>query len=119
MARTLLDPRDMRDEIARRKLNVLLSNEPTSVVSTPITLTDADKVILVDDDTVGGSVTVNLPAVATSQGNNYYIKKLGVTGSVIVDASGSETIDGQLTQTITEQYVSIEIYCNGTEWFII
>ena len=75
--------------------------------------------VMVDDDTVGGAVTINLPAVADSEGNIYSIKKLGTTGNVIVDANGSETIDGATTQTLTVQYTCIEVYCDGTEWFII
>ena len=119
MARSLLNPRDMRDDITRRKLNELTGRDPTSVITTPVTLTDADHVILVDDDTVGGTVTINLPLAADSKGNIYDIKKLGVTGSVIIDPSGAETIDGATTLTITVQYVSIKIYCDGTAWHII
>ena len=119
MARSLLDPRDMRDDITRKKLNQLTGREPTSVITTPVTLTDSDHVVLVDDDTVGSAVTVNLPAVADSQANIYHIKKLGSTANVIIDASGSETIDGSLTATITVQYESLKIYCDGSAWYII
>ena len=118
MARALLTPADL-PQLPREKINLLTGNEPTSVTTTPVTLTDADKIVLVDDDTVGGAVTINLPAVADSKGNIYYIKKLGSTGNVTIDPNGSETIDGATTQIIGSQWDCIETYCNGTAWFII
>lgn len=118
MARALLTPADL-PQLPRVKINTLLSREPTSVTTTPVTLTDADHIILVDDDTVGGTVTINLPAAADSTGNIYDIKKIGTTGNVIVDGSGSETIDGGTTATLTEQYECITIYCNGSNWHIL
>lgn len=75
--------------------------------------------ILVDDDTAGSAVTVTLPLASGNTGLEYHIKKLGTTGSVIVDGAGSETIDGATTQTIGVQYDSIKIVCDGSNWFII
>lgn len=118
MARELLNPADL-PQLPRLKLNQLLSRDPTDVTTTPVTLTDSDQMVMVDDDTVGSGVTINLPAAADSQGNIYHIKKLGSTGAVTIDANGSETIDGSLTQIITTQYTSLKIYCDGTEWWII
>ena len=118
MARLLLDPRDL-PQLPRLKINTLLSRDPTSVTTSPVTLTDADQIVLIDDDAVGGAVTVNLPAAADSTANIYHIKKLGTTGNVTVDGSGSETIDGETTQVISIQWDSMKVYCNGTAWFII
>ena len=118
MSLELLDPRDL-PQLPRLKINAHLDNSATSVITTPVTLTDSDKVVLVDDDTIGGAVTINLPAAADSTGNEYHIKKLGTTGSITVDASGSETIDGATTKIISIQYDAIHIHCDGTGWFII
>lgn len=116
--RLLLYPNELSN-LPRAKLNQHLSRAPNSVITTPVTLTDDDWVVLVDDDTVGGAVTINLPAAADSEGNIYYIKKLGTTGSVTIDPNGSETIDGATTLIITQQYDAPEIYCNSVEWLII
>lgn len=78
-----------------------------------------ETVILVNDDTAGGAVTVTLPAAAKSMDKAYYIKKLGTTGNVVIDGNGSETIDGSTTVTISTQYTSLNIYCNGTAWYIV
>ena len=118
MARELLNPADL-PQLPRLKINQFLDRSPNTVITTPVTLDDTDLMVMVDDDTVGGVVTVNLPAAASSTGNVYYIKKLGTTGNIIIDANGSELIDGSLTQTITLQYVCVTVYCDGAAWWII
>lgn len=62
---------------------------------------------------VGGNVSLDLTKV-------YNIKKVdsGV-GQVIIDPSGSGTIDGSSTATITSQYDSLTIQYDGTNWHII
>lgn len=118
MARALLNPPDLA-LIPRLKINQHLSRAVTSVTGTSATLTDDDHVVLVDDDTAGAAVTINLPAAADSAGNIHTIKKLGTTGSVTIDANASETIDGATTKVLSTQYDSVEVYCNGTAWFLI
>ena len=118
MARKLISQGELAEK-PKNKLNQQLDRTVTSVITTPVTLTDDDHIVLVDDDTVGGAVTVNLPASADSHGNIYTIKKLGTTGNITVDANGSETIDGATTLVITAQYDAPKIYCNGSNWFVI
>ncbi len=71
--------------------------------------------------TTGSSnYTVNLPAAAGASGQVLEIVKSDSgTGTVIVDASGAETIDGSTTKTLYAQYEAIRIRCDGTEWKII
>jgi hypothetical protein len=40
-------------------------------------------------------------------------------GNVVINPNGSETIDGQLTQTLYTQYDNISIQSDGTNWHII
>ena len=75
-------------------------------------------VILVD--ATSGEVTLTLPTVATSVGVKLDVKKIDSTeNNVIIDGSGSETIDGVTTQTLSSQYENLTIVSNGTEWFIL
>lgn len=91
----------------------------TSVTATTHTHAVTENMLLVDDDTAGAIVTVNLIAAATAgDGYELTIKKLGTTANVVIDGNGSETIDGELTATLTTQYESITIKTNGTNWFI-
>ena len=94
--------------------------EYDSVTVTDTAYTVLEKVyILVDDDTAGGAVTITLPEAIGSTDKKIHVKKLGTTGNVTVDGSGSETIDGSATQSLTSQYQSITIVCDGSEWHIL
>jgi hypothetical protein len=69
-----------------------------------------------------GTRTVNLPAVADNTGRVVTIRKMDdVSGSfyVIVDASGTETIDGALTFLLIDQDDSVTLLCDGTQWMVI
>jgi hypothetical protein len=89
------------------------------ITTTSDTLDETHHVVLVDDDTAGSTVTITLPAASGLEGREYNIKKLGSTANVIVDGNGAETIDGATTATLTTQYESITVVCDGTSWWII
>jgi len=66
---------------------------------------------------VSGSVTVTLP---TAIGNtNLYTIKRTSTNTVIVAASGSQTIDGSSTISLNVQYQSIDLISDNANWNII
>jgi hypothetical protein len=90
-----------------------------TLATTTDTLDSTDYVVLVDDDTAAGAVTITLPAAASHTGRVYHIKKLGTTANVTVDGNASETIDGATTAILSKQYDSIKIVCDGTNWSII
>jgi hypothetical protein len=72
----------------------------------------ADTVITCD-----GTFTVTLPTADGCAGREYNIKNIG-TGVITVDANSTETIDGELTQTL-DQWDAMAIVSNGTGWLII
>lgn len=90
-----------------------------TVTATSYSALSTDHNILVDDDTAGGTVTINLPLASGNAGLQYNIKKLGSTSNVVVDGNGSETIDGGTTEILTAQYESITIVCDGFNWWIV
>lgn len=126
-----LDPLDLQenfiaitdaivDEIQPNIAN--LQEGETTVTSiddtdSPYTALGTDNVILADD--TSGSITINLPAAASSTGKIYYVKKLSASNSVTVDGADSETIDGATTQVLSTQYDALAIVCDGTGWYII
>lgn len=91
----------------------------TDVIASPYTQVVTDVVIRVDDDTVGGAVTVNLLPSANVDGYHLWIKKLGSTGTVTIDADGSETIDGVTTKAITTQFNTLHLYAIDGNWDIL
>ena len=87
----------------------------TNVVSTNYTLLVSDDVVMVD---VAGSVMSLPDATSFPSPKKYTIKNLS-TGSIIVSPYGSQTIDGQDQILITQQYTSITITTDLSNWFII
>ncbi len=89
-----------------------------TVTASSYTVLGTDRTILCD--CTSNAVTINLPAVAASEGRKLEIKKIDSSGNAVtIDASGSETIDGATTKTLSSQWASRSIKTNGTAWFII
>lgn len=65
---------------------------------------------------VSGTTTLTLPD-ATANTNLYTIKNVG-TGTVTVNTTSSQTIDGSLTAILPIQYTAIEVESDGTNWNI-
>jgi hypothetical protein len=90
----------------------------TRIINFSTNLVANDYTALVDASS--GAITISLPAVAGEVGRVYIIKKTDATANTVtIDANASETIDGQLTQTISSQYSFIKIQSNGIGWHII
>lgn len=108
------------DEV-QRYLNDLASyRRSSSVISTTShTIDFSSSVYLVDDDTAGGAVTVNLMSALSAKGRTFVFKKLGTTGNVTLDGNSSETIDSAATKVLSSQYDIVVIYSDGAEWHII
>jgi len=96
-----------------------INTNTTLVTATTHAAGISDTYILADDDTAGAAITITLPAAATiGEGGKINVKKLGVTGNVIIDGNASELIDGATTATLTTQYEAVTLVCNGTTWYI-
>jgi len=79
---------------------------------------DEEDVILVNAS--AKAVTITMPEAADSEGKFYYIKKIDATANaVILNGYEAETVDGNLTVSITIQYECLQIVCDGTNWWII
>lgn len=66
------------------------------------------------------SLTITLPAVATSTGKVFTIKaKTGGITSIVIDGNASETIDGATTKTIATDWSTVTIVCDGSTWHIV
>ena len=68
-----------------------------------------------------GTMTVNLPQASTVTGRIYVIKKISSSsGTITIDAYGSDTIDGQSTNTnIYSRWSSLTIQSDSSNWFIL
>lgn len=91
------------------------------------TVTNADYTILDNDgyttflfSTGGSNRTVTLPTAADNTNRLFkFVKIDNGAGSLIIDGEGSETIAGELTQTIYFQNGECSIICDGTEFYFV
>jgi len=89
----------------------------SSESSTTITAGDEDVIFA---NATGGDITVLLPEASENEGTSFYVKKTDASANeVIIDGTDAETIDGNLTVSITTQYECLKIFCDGTNWWII
>lgn len=91
----------------------------TSTSSTPYSVASTDYLILVNAS--GGAKTVTLPDLASNRSRVLVIKAISVAGgNVTIARSGSDTIDGATSLTISAQYGSFTLQApdSGTDWAI-
>ncbi len=80
--------------------------------------TALDYVILCDAS--GGVFTITLPPTASVPKQVYNIKKIDTSGNVVtLDPDGTETIDGDLTVTLSAPYESLMLVTDGSNWFVL
>ena len=106
-----ISPQKLRDFL----VSAYGSGYVTAVTGTPYSVGADDDVLLIN---VASASTVNLPAAASNQHRLLYIKNLTIN-TVTVDGNASETIDGQLTQVIKDQYTCMLMACDGSNWYIL
>lgn len=96
----------------------LISGSMVSVKA--YTAVAATYTLLVTDylvECTSGTFTITLPTAVGIQGQEFEIKNSG-TGTITVDAAGSETIDGDTTKELV-QYDAMKIMSTGSKWIII
>lgn len=83
-----------------------------------VTVSDRDKLIQVD--ATSGSNTQTLMAAATAgDGFVIKIKKTDSTSNTVtIQANGAELIDGANTFILYNQYETVSLVCDGTQWLL-
>lgn len=90
----------------------------TSVISSTFHIITTDESILLGD-TSSNSVTIFLNDASTVPGRIYLLKNIGTSANnLTVDAHDTQTIDGSLTQTLTD-LEKIKIVAKNSNWHII
>jgi hypothetical protein len=96
-------------------------SDPTFATSTKTsnyTLSSTDTVIFAD--ATSGNVTITLPAASSIAGYRFYIKRVDGSGNTCsVARSSSDTIDGQTSVSLPQQYTSLTLVSDGSAWYII
>jgi len=112
-ADTTLDTTLERADVATIKTDYLLFKKPLINISALHTALATNHII----NCTANTFTVTLPTAVGIQGKEYIVKNSG-SGVITVDADGTETIDGDLTQSLN-QYDSLTIVSDNTNWIII
>ena len=106
------------------KLNAAVTTTKAVYTSAVETITAASDELdntnhIILADASSNNVTLNLPAASGNTGLTYIVKRTDGAGSfaVIIDANGSETIDGSATSNLTSQYQVTKVVCDGSNWF--
>ena len=85
------------------------------------TITTSD--FFIGADSSNGVLQITLPAASsTSSGQTFVIKDEGgaaANNNITVVAPGSDTIDGINSVVLKSPFVSIQLYCNGTNKYFI
>src|SRR3954463_6845279 len=95
----------------------LSTNYRAFTTSTAATITDN---ILVFTGTTAATLT--LPTAASIAGRSYRIKNASLTGPapvVTIATTASQTIDGLSSWTLTDQYQTVTVVSNGTNWNVV
>lgn len=93
----------------------------TTVGASTYNVGGSDALIIVDY-TATAPCTITIPSAQRRQGRRISIKDSGGnagTNNVTIATGGSETIDGAATAVLSTDYESVDLICNGTNWFII
>jgi hypothetical protein len=93
----------------------------TTVAAATYDLLLTDSVLHVTYTSTGAVTSLTLPTAGCISGRNVVIKDAGggaTANNITIDTEGSETIDGAATAVIGTDYNSINLYCDGTNWFI-
>jgi len=102
------------------KLDSVREASTTLVTTTTYTVLATDNVVLVDDDTAGSDVTINIPSASTfGDGWTFTIKKLGTTADIILTPDGVETIDLNASRTMRQQLEATSLCSDGTNWKVL
>lgn len=115
--RTCTDPAAIRTWLGVVSSSVTEITVTTVSASTHAATATFGTIVLLCN-TVGNSITVNLP---TAVGNKaiYKIKKIAVANSMIIDAFNAETIDGSSTITVFVENESLTLVSDNTNWRVI
>jgi hypothetical protein len=85
----------------------------------PVALTAADAGKAYEADTTSGNIEFDLPSAASvGDGKGFLFKKTAAANSMIIDPSGSETIDdASASLTLVTTMAAVGIFSNGAEWY--
>ena len=102
------------DGTVLNSVNDLVETTTYSAVESAYQITSTDYTI----DCIAGTFKVTLPTAVGIQGKIYIIKNSGV-GTITIDTTSSQTIDGASSKALSTQYQVIRVQSTGANWIVI
>jgi hypothetical protein len=117
---TYVNPSQGTIEISKSNVFSLATNiiTPLSTKTSAYTLTSTDSTILGNATSAG--FTLTLPTAVGTTGKTYVIKKIdSSTNAVTIGTTSSQTIDGNTTYALSNQWGGVTLQSDGSNWLII
>ena len=76
---------------------------------------------VITNSSATGNIQIDLPSASGNAGRHYIIKDEGGHAdvqNVIVNAPGSETLDGASNHSLKVGFAAVNVYSNGSNWFV-
>lgn len=111
-------------QVLIRQAGVFQPGNIPSAVPNVSTKTGSETITFAEDimfcDSSGGTFTLTLPTAVGNDGQRFTFKKTSSDFTpIVIDANGSETINGGLTTTLNTDCETVEIVSDGSNWQII
>jgi len=90
----------------------------TTSVTTNTTITQTSGLVTLVVTCSSTDITIYLPTAVLNQASYNIIKVDSTANKVIIDADGAETIDGEGTMYIYDQWNFLQIQSDGTNWVV-
>lgn len=89
----------------------------TATKTAAYTSTASDDYLLADGASAAFTITLHAAATATKP---LTIKRINSgANNITIDPNASETVDGATTRVLTQQYESVTMVSNGSNWFVV
>lgn len=97
-----------------------IGSQTAAISNANYTITDSDGYVNILVTTGASQRTITLPAPSTNAGREITIKKVDSgAGTILIDTPGSETIDGNVSNTLNAQYSFVKLACDGSNWSVV
>jgi hypothetical protein len=96
-------------------------NSITAVAAATYDVLATDELLHVTYTATGAVTSITLPTAGTTIGRRLTITDSGgnsTANNITIDCEAAQTISGAATQVISGDYDSINLYSDGTNWFI-
>ncbi len=109
------------DPVSDRLVKSENGSEFFPLTSGPVTIKSGAYTAILTDETIiasGAPWTLGLPPASMAAGQLLVVINIG-TGTITIDADGSETINGALTLALSTQYQGVILKSDGSAWYVV